>query len=139
MTKISKAFHWRPWLSLLMGIPLIFLAACANVSHVVIYQDNQLGIKGSYSSDTNSGTLVIGYRNKFASLIPKVDPAVTGSDYQAASVYAGSQMVVHGLGVPDVDEITATGQAAIYVASSSGGQAPFVAITHGTNGSNSNH
>jgi len=113
--------------SLLCGVAALAFCSCANVSHMLLYHDRHLGIKGGVNPETNNVAINVGYRSNFASIIPKVepDPVNAPKTYEAASVYSSSRIVIRGLGVPDVEELTATGDAAVAVGKSADGQQPF--------------
>jgi hypothetical protein len=103
---------------------LSWLAGCANVSHVFLYQDSTLGINGGVNPENNNVNLHIGYHRDFYLVAPKV--ATDGSTaYNAASTYGYSKIVINGLEVPDIDELVATGTAATMMAGSGSGTAIF--------------
>ena len=124
---MKNSNYWRT--RLLCGCVAPILAGCANVSHVMICNDTHLGIKGGLSPATNCSSISIGYRNRFATVIPKIDRSLdpTHSDFDAASVLMGNHAVLHGLDVPDVEEIVATGQTAIEIAKNPSNKCPFTA------------
>ena len=111
----------------LLAAAALAFGACANVTHTMLYQDSNLGIKGGYNPETSNIAIHVGFRRNFATIVPKVNHDLTGTaeDLDAASVYNASTMVVRGLSVPDIDEITVTGDAAVALASSKGALLPF--------------
>src|SRR4051794_3050422 len=92
------------------------LCGCANVSHMLLYTDTSLGIKGGLNPETNSVSMHVGFRRNFATIVPKVRVVAENGqptgEMEAASVYSTSKIGLHGLHVPDVDEMVVTGDAA---------------------------
>ena len=115
------------------------LSACANVSHMLLYQDTSLGIKGGLNPETNTANIHVGFRRNFATIVPKVQPTVNGApagDMEAASVYSASNMVIRGLQVPDIDEIVVTGDAAAALGKTANALIPFTSKSGSGNNSN---
>ena len=45
---------------------------CANVSHMVLYQNTNLGLKGSVSPSTGNTSIKVGFERDFLTILPKV-------------------------------------------------------------------
>jgi hypothetical protein len=106
----------------------IALSACANVSHMLLYQDTSLGIKGGLNPETNTASIHVGFRRNFATIVPKVKETENGQptgEMEAASVYSASKMVIRGLQLPDIDETVVTGDAAYALGQSADALDPF--------------
>jgi hypothetical protein len=115
----------------------VALCGCANVSHMLLYTDTSLGIKGGLNPETNTVSMHVGFRRNFATIVPKVQEVENGKptgEMEAASVYSTSKMALHGLHVPDVEEMVVTGDAADALGQSSAALDPFTSKPKKDNG-----
>ena len=107
-------------------------AGCANVSHLVLYQNTNLGLKGSVSPQTGNTSIKFGFDRQFLTIVPKVkidnqannNPNETQT-LEAADVFSASRVNVRGLFVPDVEELILTGDAAKKYANSDSARKAF--------------
>ena len=95
-------------------IVLLGSAACANVSHLVLYQNTNLGLKGTVSPQTGNTSIKVGFDREFLAILPKikVDNPDGTQVLEAGTVFSASRVNVRGLNVPDVEELILTGDAA---------------------------
>ena len=122
----SCILRWRTvGASALAVCAAIALAACGNVSHVMLYQDSTLGVNGGVNPENNNVNLHIGYHRDFYMVAPKVAVDGTSTAYDAASTYGYTKLVINGLNVPDIDELVATGTAAVLMAKTPDAKAIF--------------
>lgn len=128
------------WPGLLLSASALALVSCANVSHMLLYQDTNLGIKGGYNPETSNVSLHIGFRRNFVTLVPKVNHDMSGdpakADLESASVFSASSMTLRGLAVPDIDEMVVTGDAAVALGGTKGALLPFQKKSADAGGSN---
>lgn len=93
------------------------LTSCANSSHLLLYQQSNLGLNAGVNPSTQNLHVRIGLRRQFGAIVPKyaVDP--DGGNTQAASAYFGSRArVTSPWRVPEIAEVMATGEAAVIAA-----------------------
>lgn len=129
MNKDLASQAQRPVAPIAVCLCTLALYGCANVSHMLLYTDTSLGIKGGLNPETNTVSMHVGFRRNFATIVPKVrEPAENGEptgEMEAASVYSTSKMGLHGLHVPDVEETVVTGDAAYALGLSPNALDPF--------------
>ena len=102
---------------------MVSLSGCANTTHMALYQNTNLGLKGGLNPQNSNVSVKIGFSREFISVIPKVqheDPAVEHPQ-EAGSVFAASRVDIQGLNVPEIEEIIVTGDAAVEFARSKEG------------------
>ena len=106
-------------LSAIMGLAAAsLLAGCANPSHLVFHQSSSLGVDIAANADTGHIHMALGYDRQTDTLIPKTTIITDGNveENEAMSVISTSKIKVKGLGLHDVNEQFATGQAAVNIA-----------------------
>ena len=105
-----------------MKLPLLaFLAlawaGCATPSHLVFHQSSSVGVDVAGNADTGQVHVALGYDRQTNTLIPKTTTITdSGEENEAMSVISTSEVHVKWLGVHDVNEQFATGQAAVNLA-----------------------
>lgn len=117
-------------LLLLTGLTCLSFSSCNNISHVLVYQHSNVGFCSGLNPQTNNVHVRLGIRQEVAALIPKVDHNITddpkATDPDAASTYIAMRVNVDNpFATPEVNELIATGQAAVNVASASKPMKPF--------------
>jgi hypothetical protein len=103
---------------------------------MLLYTDTSLGIKGGLNPETNTVSMHVGFRRNFATIVPKVQEVENGQptgEMEAASVYSASRVALHGLHVPDVEEMVVTGDAAEALGQSPGALEPFTGKSKNSN------
>lgn len=126
--------------SALIGTSCACLAACANTSHVLVYQHSNFGLNAGLNPATQSTHIRVGMRNEFAIITPRlqyegkfaelddqgqpIGPTESGTGYKAASSYVAARFRVSDpFKAPEVAEIVATGKAATSVGEMKGSSA----------------
>lgn len=99
------------------------LTSCSNSSHLLLYQQSNLGLNAGINPSTQNLHVRIGLRRQFGAIIPKYTTGETNPDgtqtNKAASAYFGSRARITGpFRVPEVAEVMATGAAAVIAAKS---------------------
>lgn len=124
--------------ALLVCLPLAAVG-CANPSHLMLYQQSNLGVNAGISPATNNLHVRVGLRREFGAIIPKyydsvpkvgadgaevVDKdgkVVTGQKREAASSFVAARMRVRSaFETPEITECLASGTAAIQAAGGNG-------------------
>jgi hypothetical protein len=95
------------------------LASCSNSSHLLLYQQSNLGLNAGVNPSTQNIHVRVGLRREFGAIVPKYTIDKDGkATNQAASAYFGSRARVKSpFRVPEVAEVMATGPAAVIAAS----------------------
>ena len=113
----------------LAGAFALLISACANTSHMLVYQHTNFGLNAGVNPQSGNLHVRIGHRQDFACVIPKVKDETSGT-IKAGSSYVASRVRVHGpLQVPDIAEIVATGNAASNMGDKPDALTPFVTPT----------
>jgi hypothetical protein len=117
-------------LLLLTGLTCLSFSSCNNISHVLVYQHSNVGFCSGLNPQTNNVHVRLGIRQEVAALIPKVDHNLTddpkATDPDAASTYIAMRVNVDNpFATPEVNELIATGQAAVNIASDKEPMKPF--------------
>lgn len=101
--------------------------ACANTSHVLVYQHSNFGLNAGLNPSTQSTHIRVGMRNEFAIITPRLEydnPENDKKGYKAASSYVATRFRVKDpFKAPEVAELVATGKAATDVGGSVGSAA----------------
>ena len=129
-------------------LAVLLLASCQNSSHLIVYQHSNLGFNVGVNPETSNVHVRLGLRQEVGTIVPKVDlsdeeggqeqsePGVRKTKrFNAASAYAAVRMNTREIYMaPEVNEIVASGQAAINLASSPKKLDPFTQdnTTNGT-------
>lgn len=101
------------------------LTSCQNSSHLLLYQQANLGLNAAINPSTQNLHVRIGLRREFGAIVPKYEmepnPDTPGipdpHEKKAASAYFGSRArITSPWRVPEVAEVMATGDAAIAAA-----------------------
>jgi hypothetical protein len=104
---------------MLAGMRLFFLRACASLlmgceaNQLYLAYRTNVGINASVNPEMTEGSLVIGYRRDFATIVPKsvpIDADVARRDAMSALVC--SELVVNGIWLNSYVEYLASGEAA---------------------------
>lgn len=109
-----------PLLAAVAAVP--GLVSCANPSHLIVYQHSNLGVNAGVSPATSNFYVRIGLRREFAAVVPKYeDDHTTDKDgkprQEAASAFVAARMrVISPWKTPLINEILATGDAAVRIA-----------------------
>lgn len=101
------------------------LTSCSNSSHLLLYQQSNLGLNAGINPSTQNLHVRVGLRRQFGAIVPKyalVETDVNGTvttTNKAASAYFGSRArITSPFRVPEVAEVMATGRAAVIAAQS---------------------
>jgi hypothetical protein len=106
-------------LVLITAIMICNLSSCANSSHLLLYQQSNLGLNTGMNPSTQNLHVRVGLRREFGAIIPKYSKDEGGFETQAASAYFGSRArITSPWRVPEVSEVMATGPAAVIAAKS---------------------
>lgn len=103
----------------LLLVPLLAatLAGCANPSHLVFVQSAVVGADASANTETGQIHVALGYDRQTNAIIPKTKVQTAGGEVnEAMSVISASDIRIKWLGVHEVNEQFATGQAAVNMA-----------------------
>lgn len=107
--------HHRTLITLILAAAS--LSSCQNSSHLILYQQSNLGLNAAVDPATQNLHVRIGLRREFGAIVPKYEDDAKPGDKQAASAYFGSRArVTSPFRVPEVAEVMATGDAAIIAA-----------------------
>ncbi len=105
---------------------MLFATACSNSSHLLLYQQSNLGLNAGLNPATQNLHVRVGLRRQFGAIVPKYAVGAEGERNQAASAFFGSRArVSHPFRVPEVAEVMATGRAAV-IAAQGGNALDFV-------------
>ncbi len=101
------------------------LTACSNSSHLLLYQQSNLGLNAGINPSTQNLHVRVGLRRQFGAIVPKYalvetdDSGKVTTTNKAASAYFGSRArITSPFRVPEVAEVMATGRAAVIAAQS---------------------
>jgi len=114
----------------LSALTCLSFSSCNNISHVLVYQHSNVGFCSGLNPQTNNVHVRLGIRQEVAALVPKVDhntdSAVSEAEPDAASTYIAMRVNVDNpFATPEVNELIATGQAAVNIASDNEPMKPF--------------
>lgn len=96
------------------------IGACANPSHLVVYQHSNLGVNAGVSPATNNLHVRVGLRREYAAVIPKYESDTRSEPAAASSFVVGRMRVAGAFKTPETTEVIATGNAAIQAAGGGG-------------------
>lgn len=90
------------------------IAGCATPSHLVFHQSTSIGADVAANTDTGQVHVAFGYDRQTNTLIPKTKTTneLGGDEQEAMSVVSASEVKIKWLGLHEVTEQFATGQAA---------------------------
>lgn len=101
------------------------LTSCQNSSHLLLYQQSNLGLNAAINPSTQNLHVRIGLRREFGAIVPKYEMEADSEtlgipdphEKKAASAYFGSRArITSPWRVPEVAEVMATGEAATIAA-----------------------
>ncbi len=97
---------------------LIFLAGCANPSHLVFYQSTVLGVDVATNAEGGTVHATLGYDRQTNAFIPKtkVKNAQGKEEIEAMSLISKTEIDVEWLMIQQIHERFATGDAAVNLA-----------------------
>lgn len=100
--------------ALLLSACATLLAGCATPSHLVFHQSTSIGADAAANTDTGQVHVAFGYDRQTNTLIPKTETTNENNlpEQEAMSVVSASEVKVKWLGLHEVTEQFATGQAA---------------------------
>lgn len=102
-------------LSAMLGVACAgLLAGCANPSHLVFHQSVSVGADAAANADTGQVHVAFGYDRQTNTIIPKTETANDSGapEQEAMSVVSAGEVKIKWLGLHEVTEQFATGQAA---------------------------
>ena len=110
------------------------LAGCATPSHLIFHQSASVGADVSANADTGNVHVALGYDRQTNTLIPKTRTRTeTGEiENEAMSVISTGKVEIKWLGVHEVTEQFATGQAAVNLAGRPESAAEVLTLTQPT-------
>ena len=113
---------------------LCLLAGCATPSHLIFHQSASVGVDVAANADTGQVHVALGYDRQTNTLIPKTKTRTeTGEiENEAMSVISTSKVDIKWLGVHEVTEQFATGQAAVNLAARPESAAQVLTLTQPT-------
>ena len=114
--------------------PLLFaftlLGGCANPSHLIFHQSTSVGVDVAGNTDSGHIHVALGYDRQTNALIPKTKLA--SGKHEAMSAISTGKVEIKWLGVHEVTEQFATGQAAVNLARSPQAAAQVLTLTQPT-------
>ena len=107
------------------------LGGCANPSHLVFHECSSLGADAALNANTGSVHVALGYDRQTNALIPKTRTRTENGaeENEAMSVISSSRIRVKWLGVHEVTEQFATGDAAVNLARKPASAAQVLTLT----------
>lgn len=110
------------------------LAGCATPSHLIFHQSASVGADVAANADTGQVHVALGYDRQTNTLIPKTKTRTESGEIEneAMSVLSTGKVEIQWLGVHEVTEQFATGQAAVNLASRPESAAELLTLTQPT-------